>query len=72
MVSHMIVHVTLLSNIMCITIELSFKSGDEICVVGFKNVTSKWRPVSMKWSIIITIKITTVSLNHTQIIGVVF
>ena len=34
-------------------LELSFKSGDDILVVGFKQGASKWRPVSQRVSIIL-------------------
>ena len=32
--------------------ELSFKSGDEILVVGFKDGTGRWRPVSVHYEVI--------------------
>ena len=32
--------------------ELSFNSGDEILVVGFKNGTGRWRPVSVHYDVI--------------------
>ena len=27
-------------------IELSFRAGDELCIIGFKDSNDKWRPVS--------------------------